>query len=571
MSHTNSTRSPAPSGTPSAAASTTDASGTSWLEVAQSRRDRRLRKGTAIRLTCYFGLTVLLGVGVTAWLLVQRSGVSTNQAIAAMARRTGTSLADAAALPIRSRNVTALQRLGDRALAFTTADDLARIERIEFIDRTGTAVASAALPDADGVADANSTHTLSVDVPILAGDGSTIGQVRLTVDTEQLDRSRYPMYQAFAALCLGVLAAAGLVVWVFSRGAMRPLKDLTTAIRKVVDGDREVAISVRGGNATVFQLGEAAQELASFARRQRELIDQEHRAAATSIRELQAKIMSNSAQLEAANGRLQSEIAEKEDFLRAVSHDLNAPLRNIGGMVAMLLTKDRATLAPEVVNRLERIKKNVDVETDLINELLELSRIKTRRQTLEVVDTESIVWDLRGLFENDLKTRGIELVLETSLPSLYAERARVRQVFLNLIDNAIKYMGDDKPTRQIRIGCRVRVTEAEFYVADTGLGIHPEDLDKVFGVFRRGRGEIATKVPGKGVGLASVKSIIETYAGRIWVTSELGVGTTFHFAINGKYVPSVSAQLPSEMCPTAAESARVPTLAGAPPNTAAAA
>jgi len=108
-------------------------------------------------------------------------------------------------------------------------------------------------------------------------------------------------------------------------------------------------------------------------------------------------------------------------------------------------------------------------------------------------------------------------------------------VFQNLIDNAIKYMGEGA-NRRIHVGCKVGKAEAEFYVSDTGIGIDPEDIDKVFFVFRRGK-NCGANTTGKGVGLASVKSIIETYNGRIWVESQLGTGTTFRFTINGKYVP----------------------------------
>jgi signal transduction histidine kinase len=115
-------------------------------------------------------------------------------------------------------------------------------------------------------------------------------------------------------------------------------------------------------------------------------------------------------------------------------------------------------------------------------------------------------------------------------------------VFQNLIDNAIKYMGDpatDKP-REIHIGCAMRLTEAEFYVRDTGIGIEPDDIDKVFQVFRRGRSSAVTSVAGKGVGLASVRSIVETYNGRIWVQSKVGEGSTFRFTINGRFVPTTA-------------------------------
>src|SRR5207248_1661399 len=142
--------------------------------------------------------------------------------------------------------------------------------------------------------------------------------------------------------------------------------------------------------------------------------------------------------------------------------------------------------------------------------------------------------------ENDLNSRGIEFVLDNDMPVVHCEKARLRQVFQNLVDNAIKYMGDG-PVREIHIGSVVGHNETEFYVRDTGIGIDPEDISKVFFVFRRGKNTANCNVPGKGVGLASVKSIIETYNGSIWVDSELGKGSTFRFTINGKYVPGTVA------------------------------
>jgi signal transduction histidine kinase len=276
-------------------------------------------------------------------------------------------------------------------------------------------------------------------------------------------------------------------------------------------------------------------------RRQQEDLEDANEKLAQANHELEDKVRHRTAQLETANKRLSSEIAEKEDFLRAVSHDLNAPLRNISGMATMLLMKNREKFDEDVIHRLERIQKNVQVETDLIAELLELSRIKTRRQKMEPVDLPALIADLGGIFENDLKDRRIELVVDTPLPALVCERARIRQVFQNLIDNAIKYMGEGS-NRRIHVGCKVGKAEAEFYVSDTGIGIDPEDIDKVFFVFRRGT-NCGANTTGKGVGLASVKSIIETYNGRIWVESQLGTGTTFRFTINGKYVPQCATAL----------------------------
>jgi signal transduction histidine kinase len=432
-----------------------------------------------------------------------------------------------------------------------------QILAVAFLDAAGKPVAWARR---DGI-DAASLQTAGVasrkvettkgevlvsSVPVLSADSEATAQrVVVITSMRSIGHSTRAMVQLIVLVGTGVTSTAAMLGWLLLRRSRRPLKDLVRSVRNVIAGKAE-SLSEDCDNEDVAEIAIAFNELIVNLRTNRAQLATANEELASLIRGLEQKVADRTAQLEAANGRLSGEIAEKEDFLRAVSHDLNAPLRNIGGMVSMLMLKNRDSLPDEVVSRLERIRKNVDVETDLINELLELSRIKTRRQTLELVDTESVVWELRGTFENDLKTRHIDMVLETSLPPLYAERARIRQVFQNLIDNAIKYMGDG-PVREIRIGCRVSVTEAAFYVRDTGLGIHPEDLDKVFFVFRRGRGEVSQKVPGKGVGLSSVKSIIETYAGQIRVESTYGAGSAFHFTINGKFVPMVAGQTPAEM------------------------
>ncbi len=314
-----------------------------------------------------------------------------------------------------------------------------------------------------------------------------------------------------------------------------PIRELVAAAKKITAGDLEMRVAIHRPDV-IGELARSFNEMVHWVRKQRQDLAAANAKLFEANRDLEMKIEHRTSQLETANNRLSSEIAEKEDFLRAISHDLNAPLRNIAGMATMLLMKHKNSLDEDVVHRLERIKKNVDVETDLIAELLELSRIKTRRQKMELVNLEALIWEMRGLFENDLKSRAIDLIIDSPLPPLNAERARIRQVFQNLIDNAIKYMGEGE-RREIHVGCVSRLTEVEFYVRDTGMGIDPEDVDKVFFVFRRGKNSTVQNIPGKGVGLASVKSIVETYNGTIWVESKLGEGTTFRFTINGKNLP----------------------------------
>lgn len=320
-----------------------------------------------------------------------------------------------------------------------------------------------------------------------------------------------------------------------------PIRQLVAATLRISEGDLDTSVAIHRPDL-IGTLARAFNEMVLKVKKQQDdLNDANQSLAEANVKLAQAnegleqKVVERTAQLEVANKRLSSEITEKEDFVRAVSHDLNAPLRNIDGMTTMLLMKHKEKFDEEIIHRLERIQKNVKVESDLISELLELSRIKTRRHKMEIVEIRAMILDLEGMFENDLKSRNIELIIDTAMPRLNCERARIRQVFQNLIDNAIKYMGDG-PNREIHIGCQVNADEARFYVRDTGIGIEADELSKVFVIFRRGKNTQAQNVAGKGVGLASVKTIIETYNGSISVESEPGKGSTFRFSVPQRYV-----------------------------------
>jgi signal transduction histidine kinase len=319
------------------------------------------------------------------------------------------------------------------------------------------------------------------------------------------------------------------VAGVLTHNFFEPIRRLVTATRRIIAGDLEAQVVTDRPD----MIGVLARTFNEMVLRVRQHQD----ALAAVNRELESKVQQRTSQLETANRRLSSEIAEKEDFLRAVSHDLNAPLRNISGMTMMLVRRHKEKLDADALHRLDRIAKNVEVGSDLISQLMELSRIKTQRQKLEVVDCRTVVEEAAGMFESDLRYRNIRFSIDGQLPSLRCEATRLRQVFQNLIDNAIKYMGDrfDSP-REIRVGCTLRAGEAEFFVSDTGMGIPAQDVPTLFHVFRRGAYARANKVPGKGVGLASAKSIVETYSGTIWAESLLGCGATFRFTINGEYV-----------------------------------
>jgi signal transduction histidine kinase len=398
---------------------------------------------------------------------------------------------------------------------------------------------------------ANSRSKISKGVPVNRTDptkdpelGYVVVGVSLDHEQAQVTTVTWMIAGVGAVMVLISLPVCSLIVF----GTFKPIRQLVHATRQFSIGKLDFKIDSRRDDL-IGELAQSFQEMVHKIHRQREdlalsnrklaetndQLNKANRSLSDANTDLEQKVQQRTVQLEAANRRLSGEMSEKDDFLRAVSHDLNAPLRNIAGMAGMLIAKHREHFDADVIHRLERIQKNVEVETDLISELLELSRIKSRRQVLEHVEPGQIVSDLAGVFEEDLRSRQIQLVQDNALPALNAERARIRQVFQNLIDNAIKYMGDG-PTREIHIGSVAGADEAQFYVRDTGIGIDQDDVAKVFSIFRRGKSTAVQSIPGKGVGLSSVKSIIETYSGSIWVESKLGEGTTFRFTINGKFV-----------------------------------
>jgi len=338
-----------------------------------------------------------------------------------------------------------------------------------------------------------------------------------------LDKLRTTQLIAAGGLCLLSLP----FVWFAVRWWTAPLRALMDATVRLGQGEAPAPVKVHTRDE-IGLLGESFNEMArNLSTAQRQLL--------TANEQLERKVEARTAELQDVNGRLETEIREKNEFLRAVSHDLGAPLRNIEGMAGLLLSKYRSQLADDALSKLERINANVKVQIDLLNDLLELSRIRTRPGKREAVDLNVLLEELRCNLSYDLESSRIALELPGTLPTIHAERNRMRQVFQNLLDNAVKYMLD-AVDRRVTVRFSREGGDLKFAIVDTGSGIAKEDQPHVFEVFRRATHSGTHHVAGKGVGLASVKAIIDCYGGRIWLESEQGKGTTFHFTMSERQV-----------------------------------
>jgi len=222
---------------------------------------------------------------------------------------------------------------------------------------------------------------------------------------------------------------------------------------------------------------------------------------------------------------LQAKNEELQNFTYTVSHDLKSPLVTISGFLGYL-KQDAEKGDSERVNRdVLRISEAVVKMQRLLSELLELSRIGRLMNSPETVPFKEIVDEALGVVEGRLREKQVEVKVEADLPSLFGDRVRLVEVVQNLVDNAAKFMGEQK-NPLIEIGVRNDNGRKVFFVRDNGIGIEPEQQERVFGLFNK----LDANTEGTGIGLALVKRIIEVHGGRIWIESDgLMKGSTFLF------------------------------------------
>ncbi|MCP4400686.1 MAG: response regulator [bacterium] len=265
-------------------------------------------------------------------------------------------------------------------------------------------------------------------------------------------------------------------------------------------------------------------------------------------RNLEHRVQERTRELTAVNQRLEREILERqkaeqeredliqelgaknvelERFTYTVSHDLKSPLITIKGFLGMLERDAFAGDTEQMKSDMRYIAGAADKMYQLLEELLELSRIGRIANPPEEFPLAEIVRQALESIAGRLSQQNIRVEIAPDLPLVYGDRTRLREVFENVIDNAAKFTGE-QPEPSIEIGVRENEGEHVLYVKDNGIGIDPAYHEKVFGLFER----LNATTDGTGVGLVTVKRIIEFHHGRIWVESEgIGKGTTICFTL----------------------------------------
>ncbi len=220
----------------------------------------------------------------------------------------------------------------------------------------------------------------------------------------------------------------------------------------------------------------------------------------------------------------------KTNLLSTVSHELRTPLASIKGYSTMLLDYDKRLPRDEKRQHLEAIDRATDRLSELIDHLLDMSRLEAGLLRLDMVSTniERLIQD--AVAEAQLRSPGYRLKVKVkgTLPAVKVDGRRIRQVLDNLLDNAFKY---SKKETEVLVRAQTKAHELEISVTDHGRGIPVADIDRVFERMYRIEQRLAQDPGGMGLGLALCKALVEAHRGRIWLDSAEGKGTTVHFTL----------------------------------------
>ena len=345
-----------------------------------------------------------------------------------------------------------------------------------------------------------------IDFTLVSGPGFALLYGTYRVSGSSLNRS---LYARIAGWSLGGVVLMLGVVWLLT---FNPAGNLDHPLRAAVIG---MGIGANGGflvgtneAQSIVRAEEAERRTQELARTNREL------------EETKAELEETITRLERSNDRL-------EQFAYAASHDLQEPLRMVSSYLQLVETRYADDLDAEAQEFIEFAVDGADRMRAMVDGLLQYSRVQSEGDPVGPVDLDEVLADARDDLTVRIARSGADITVD-DLPRVRGDESQLRQVFQNLLENAIKYSGDDPP----RIEVAAEPTgDGEWLcsVSDDGIGIDPDHHERVFGMFKQLQG--GEEASGAGIGLPLCKRVVERHDGEMWIESTPGEGSTFYFTL----------------------------------------